>query len=289
MNRGTFSDAALVLLGHGTSESEDAAAPVYQHAAALRARGLFASVHEAFWKQSPRLAEVLASVAAPRVFLVPLFMSEGYFSGREIPRELGFELTDDLASRVRRRGAQTLAYCRPIGTHERMSRVVLARAREVVERFPFPRPPPAAETTLFLAGHGTARAERSRQSVEEHVHRLRAMGLFAAVHGIFLEESPRIGACYALAATRNVVLVPFFLSDGPHTQEDIPQQLGEPESVVRARRAAGQPAWRNPTERHGRRVWFAGAVGTAPEVADVILERVSELAGLARSETAGAG
>lgn len=289
MTHEAFSDAALVLLGHGTTESEDAAAPVYQHAAALRARALFASVHEAFWKQPPRVAEVLDTVTAPRVFIVPLFMSEGYFSGQVIPRDLGFALTQEDASRVRRRGGHTLVYCRAVGTHPRMTDVVLARARKIVEQFPFPRPPPTGETTLFLAGHGTERAESSRQSVEEHVRRIRATGLYAAVHGIFLEESPRIGECYALATTRNVVIVPFFLSDGPHTQEDIPIQLGEPERVVRARRTAGRPAWRNPTERHGKRVWFASAVGTAPEVVEVILERVSELAGLAQSEGARAG
>lgn len=281
MNRESFGDAALVLLGHGTSESEDAAAPVYQHAATLRARGLFASVHEAFWKQSPRVAEVLAGLATARVFIVPLFMSEGYFSAQVIPRELGFELTEDAASRVQRRGPRTLVYCRPVGTHERMADVALARAREVVERFPFPRPPPPSETTLFIAGHGTERTESSRQSVERLVERIRATGLYAAVHGIFLEESPRIGECYSFATTRNLVIVPFFLGEGPHTQEDIPVQLGEPESVVRARRAAGQPAWRNPTERRDRRVWYASPVGTAPEVAEVILERVREQAALA--------
>lgn len=281
MNRESFADAALVLLGHGTSESEDAGAPVYQHAAALRGRGLFGSVHEAFWKQSPRVAEVLAGLAAARMFIVPLFMSEGYFGTQVIPRELGFTLTEAAASRVRRRGGQRMVYCRPVGTHERMGDVVLARAREVVERFPFPRPPPPEDTTLFIAGHGTERVESSRQSVEQLVGRIRALGRFAAVHGIFLEESPRIGACYELAATRNVVIVPFFLGEGPHTQQDIPVQLGEPEPVVRARRGAGQPAWRNPTERRGRRVWYSSPVGTAAEVAEVILDRVRELAALA--------
>ncbi|MDW8310559.1 MAG: CbiX/SirB N-terminal domain-containing protein, partial [Verrucomicrobiales bacterium] len=167
-------------------------------------------------------------------------------------------------------------------THQRMSEVVCARARQVVEQFRVPRPPQPAETTLFIAGHGTERSEQSRKSVEELVGRIRALGMYAAVHGIFLEEAPRISECFNLAATRNVVIVPFFLGEGPHTQEDIPMQLGEPERVVRARRTAGQPAWRNPTERHGRRVWYARPAGTAPEVAGVIIERVVELAAAAQ-------
>jgi sirohydrochlorin cobaltochelatase len=95
-----------------------------------------------------------------------------------------------------------------------------------------------------------------------------------------MEESPRIGDCSALAQTRNVVVVPFFISDGLHTQEDIPMLLGEPERVVRQRLASGQPPWRNPTERHGKRVWYSKAVGTEPHIAEVILERVQEMAGV---------
>jgi sirohydrochlorin cobaltochelatase len=41
---------------------------------------------------------------------------------------------------------------------------------------------------------------------------------------------------------------------------------------------AGQPPWRNPTERNGKLIWYSGAVGSAPEIADVILERVCEAA-----------
>jgi sirohydrochlorin cobaltochelatase len=75
-----------------------------------------------------------------------------------------------------------------------------------------------------------------------------------------------------LGTARNAVLVPFFISDGLHTREDIPRMLGEPEAIVRRSLEARQPTWRNPTEREGRRLWVAGAVGTEPLLADVILE-----------------
>jgi sirohydrochlorin cobaltochelatase len=54
--------------------------------------------------------------------------------------------------------------------------------------------------------------------------------------------------------------------------------LGEPEKMVKARHAAGQPTWRNPTEKHGKLFWYSPAVGTEPQLADVILERVREAA-----------
>ena len=73
-----------------------------------------------------------------------------------------------------------------------------------------------------------------------------------------------------------MVIVPFFLSDGLHTMEDIPVLLGEPERIVKQRLAAGQLTWRNPTERNGKLVWYSPAVGTAPRIVEVILARVRE-------------
>ena len=104
------------------------------------------------------------------------------------------------------------------------------------------------------------------------------MNQYASVQAIFMEESPRIAECYQLATTKNLVVVPFFISDGLHTQEDIPVLLGEAKPVVEQRLVAGQPAWRNPTEKNGKRVWYSPAIGSEPHLADVILERVREAA-----------
>jgi sirohydrochlorin cobaltochelatase len=274
VNGENFSEAALVVLGHGTAQNDSSAAPVYQHAAELRRRKIFAAVHEAFWKQEPQIKKVLAELSAPRVFIAPLFISEGYFSDEVIPRELGF------ASGFSTLNLQpsTLFYCRPVGTHDSMARVLLARANEIVETFPFPRAPKPRDITLFIAGHGTKKNENSRKAIERQVGLLRALNLYAAVHAIYLEESPRIADYPALAQTKYVVVVPFFISDGLHTQEDIPVLLGEAKRAVEQRLDAGQPAWRNPTEKNGKLVWYSPAIGSEPHLADVILERVREAA-----------
>jgi sirohydrochlorin cobaltochelatase len=275
-----YADATLVVLGHGTTLNAESGAPVFQHAAALRERNCFAAVREAFWKQEPQIKAVLAGVTTPRAFIVPLFISEGYFSEEVIPRELGFRGEGREFSRVRSEAGRTQYYCRALGTHESMTEVLLARALEVATRFPFPRAPRPQDTTLFVAGHGTEQNENSRKAIERQVELLRNRNLYAAVEGVFMEESPRIGDCYTLAATRQVVVVPFFISEGLHTQEDIPVMLGEPKHVVQQRRQRGQPAWRNPTERKGKLVWYAASVGSAPQMTNVILERVAEAARL---------
>lgn len=285
-----FSDAALVLIGHGSTQNPDSGDPVFQHAAELRRRHLFAQVREGFWKQEPRLASAMPELAELRIFLVPLFTSEGYFSENVIPRALGFAAGGmEKSKRVSERGRQKLFYCRPVGSHESMTNILLARAHQVVEKFPFPRQPRPADITLFIAGHGTQQNEHSRGAVERQAELIRAKGVYAGVHGVFLEEEPRISACYQLASTKNIVVVPFFISDGLHVQEDIPVMLGEPERLVQQRLKLGQAPWRNPTERQGKLVWLASAVGSDPFLAEVILERVREAAAWSPSNRGGDG
>jgi sirohydrochlorin cobaltochelatase len=290
VNGKNFSDAVLVVLGHGTTQNDDSAAPVFQHAAELRRRNIFAAVREAFWKQEPQIKKVLPEISASRVFIVPLFISEGYFSDEVIPRELGFSEHSTPINReqalnpVKGRGPHgalrpqqsTIYYCLPVGSHDSMTQVLLARAGEIVEKFPFPRAPKPKDITLFIAGHGTEKNANSRKAIERQVELIRAMNLYAGVHVIFMEESPRIADCYKLARTKNLVVVPFFISDGLHTQEDIPVMLGEAQRTVRQRLATGQPTWRNPTEKNGKLVWYSPAIGSEPHMADVILERVKE-------------
>jgi sirohydrochlorin cobaltochelatase len=285
VSQNDFSDAALVLLGHGSTVNDTAGEVVFQHARELRSRNLFAVVREAFWKQDPKIKDVLANlriadipvgaISANRIFIVPLFISEGYFSDDVIPRELGFKSEDELDfSRKQQRGSQTLYYCQPIGTHDSMTAVLLERAREVVEKNPFPRAPKAKDLTLFIAGHGAEQNENSRASIQHQANVIRAQNLYAGVHAVFLEEAPKVSECFYLAETRHIVVVPFFISEGMHTQEDIPVMLGDSKRIVQQRLGMCQPPWRNPTERNGKLIWYSSIVGTHVKVAEIILERV---------------
>ena len=275
VNGENFSDDVLLVLGHGTVLNDNSAAPVFQHAAELRRRKIFAEVREAFWKQEPQIKKVLAGISAPRIFIAPMFISEGYFSSQIIPKELGFSFPENLKLKTE---SSEIFYCKPVGSHDSMTKVLLARAKKIVEKFPFPRAPKNSDITLFIAGHGTEKNENSRKAIERQVELIRAQKFYAEVHAIFLEESPRISDCYQIVQTKNMVIVPFFISDGLHTQEDIPVLLGETKKNVEQRIASGQPTWRNPTEKNGKFVWYSPAVGSAPEIGDVILERIREAA-----------
>ena len=273
VNNENFADSTLVILGHGTELNDQSAAPVFQHAAELRRRKIFREVREAFWKQEPQIKKVLAETAASRIFIAPLFISEGYFASEVIPEALGFD-----ATRITHHASRITFYCNPVGSHESMTKVIFSLAAGIARKFPFPRAPKPAETTLFIAGHGTERNANSRKAIERQVELIRTQKTYAAVHAVFMEEEPRIAGCHLLAQTKYCVVVPFFISDGLHAVEDIPVLLGEPERVVKARLAAGQPTWRNPTEKHGKLFWYSPSVGTEPLLADVIMERVQEAA-----------
>jgi sirohydrochlorin cobaltochelatase len=152
--------------------------------------------------------------------------------------------------------------------------VLQARAREVVGNEAIA--PPPDQTTLFIAGHGTGNNENSRQAIERQVGLLRGQGLYADVQPCFMEEDPRVTGCARVATTPNVIVVPFFISDGLHSFEDIPVMLGESPQVVQERMRAGVPTWKNPTEVNGKRIWYSSSVGREPGLAEVILQRVRE-------------
>jgi sirohydrochlorin cobaltochelatase len=161
-----------------------------------------------------------------------------------------------------------------------MTEILLARADEALAgNAASGAAPSRAETALCIAGHGTPKNENSRKAIEHQAELLRARNIYAEVHAVFMEEEPRVSDCYRLTRWPDIVVVPFFISDGLHTFEDIPVMLGESAKVVRERMRRGEPAWINPTERHGKRLWYARSVGTEPHLAEVILQRVREAAG----------
>src|ERR687890_2443495 len=117
---------ALVIVGHGSHLNEDSSLPVYKHAARIRATGEFDEVAECFWKEEPSMRHVLDTVESEEVYVVPAFISEGYFTQQVIPRELG------LAGTETRRGAKTVRYAGPLGTFEGMPDVILERAENLM-------------------------------------------------------------------------------------------------------------------------------------------------------------
>jgi len=278
---------ALVLLGHGTVLNQDSCTTVLRHAESLRMMGLFGQVEAAFWKQEPGIQNVLNLISASRVFIVPMFISDGYFSGHVIPEALGFSRKTSLSNslenhcRVLCQSGRTLYYTEPVGTHSEMTKVLLQSAEEAVRKFPVPHMPPRSEITLLIAGHGTPRNPDSRKSVERQADLISRMDIYAAVHPVFMEEEPLIANWRQCTHTPYAVVAPCFIGEGLHVTEDIPVLLGEPEHLVRERLAKHLPSWPNPLEKQGVLIWYAASAGANKLLAEVILARVAQAAATA--------
>lgn len=272
-----FRSAALLIVGHGSTVNPASSAPSLAQANALRARGLFREVACCFWKEEPSFRDALLFFSDPEireVYVVPNFISEGYFTQTIIPREL--ELTGRLTTRP---SGQVWKYCEPVGNHPGVTDLLLRRAHELA--------PEAAEaaTSLLIVGHGTALNDQSAVAAKREVQKIGALGRYASVQSAYLEEPPLIADWLSLTNTPNVLVVPFFISDGLHSYEDIPALLGI-EKEDAATRPGGFRA--NPHRLHGRALYYASAIGTAPEFAEILVAQAEDFEAAALDLSASA-
>ena len=257
-------DSALLIIGHGSTLNPDSSAPTHQHAEAIRARGIFKEVVCAFWKEEPSMTEVFESVDSGEIYVVPNFISEGYFCQQVLPRELR------LTGPTTLRDGRVAHYCDPVGIHPNMTRLLMQRADEVAPGVP------RAETSLIIVGHGTNLNENSTKAIQDQVKLIREGGYgFAAVLDAYMEEAPFVADWHTLTSTPNVIVVPFFIADGLHSFQDIPVLLGI-ESEVGAAASELEVFRQNPISLHGRNLYYSSAIGTEPHLADVILDQVMD-------------
>ncbi len=259
-------DSALLIVGHGSTVNPDSSAPSLAQAAALRGRDLFREVACCFWKEEPSMRDALFFFDDPEirvVYVVPNFISEGYFTQTVIPREL--ELDGRLTTRS---NGQTWKYCEPVGNHPTVTELLLQRAQEIAPGVP------EAETTLFIVGHGTALNDNSAIAAKREVEKIAARGRYASVQNAYMEEAPLISDWASLTKTPNAVVVPFFIADGLHSYQDIPVLLGiEPEPTAAA--SQHEIFRQNPHQLRDHALYYASAIGTEPQFADIIAAQVA--------------
>lgn len=210
------------------------------------------------------MREIFESVEGTVVYIVPNFISEGYFCQQVLPRELRLD------GPVTHRDGRTFCYCDPVGIHPNMTRLLLQRADEVAPGVP------REQTSLVIVGHGTSLNENSTKAIQEQVRLIREGGYgFAEVIDAYMEEAPLVSDWVQLTSAPNVVVVPFFIADGLHSFQDIPVLLGmekEPGKALSEMEVFRQ----NPIEMHGRHLYYSGAIGTEPLLAEVILDQVRD-------------
>ncbi len=256
--------AALIIVGHGSTLNPDSSAPTHLHADSIRQSRQFREVACCFWKEEPSMREVYESIDSEVIYIVPNFISEGYFCQQVLPRELR------LTGPITHRDGKTIHYCDPVGIHPNMTRLLLQRADEVAPSVP------RSETSLIIVGHGTNLNENSTKAIQDQVKLIHEGGYgFAEVIDTYMEEAPFVADWHKLTTAPNVVVVPFFIADGLHSFQDIPVLLGMEKETGKA--LSQMDVFRhNPIEMQGRHVYYSSAIGTERLMAEVILDQVRD-------------
>ena len=256
--------AALIIVGHGSTVNPDSSAPTHRHADKIRQMGLFHEVACCFWKEEPNMREVFEMVESEVIYIVPNFISEGYFCQQVLPRELR------LNGPTTQRDGRTIHYCDPVGIHPNMTRLLIQRADEIAPHVP------REQTSLVIVGHGTNLNENSTKAIQDQVALIRGGHYgFAEVVDAYMEEAPFVADWAKLTTAPNVVVVPFFIADGLHSFQDIPVLLGMREETGATLSELGV-FHQNPHELQDRLLYYSGAIGTEALMADVILDQVKD-------------
>jgi sirohydrochlorin cobaltochelatase len=248
-------NAALLIVGHGSTVNPASSTPTLMHAATIRSRNIFADIACCFWKEEPSLRDALFFFRDPairEVYVVPNFISEGYFTRTVIPREL--ELSGPETERA---NGQIWKYCEPVGSHQSMTDHLLDRAREIAPGVH------EDEAALLIVAHGTSLNDNSAVAAKEQAEKIRQLGRYSEVLNVYMEEAPLVSDWANLTKSKNVVVVPFFISDGLHSYEDIPALLG-----IEAKTGGEH-------QLQGRSIFYSTAIGTDSRFADVIIEQAA--------------
>lgn len=232
---------ALILVAHGDRGGEGENRAVFDHAARLKRSVPSWEVRAGVLNGNPSLEDALAGAAAfESIHVVPMLMSEGYFTETVIPSRL---------SAVRRDGEPDRFIVHPaIGVTHAVSDLAASLAREGAAHIGcLP-----GQVAVLLAGHGARTNGRARQAIEEHARYLRAKDTFARVDTAYLEEAPFLTDVVAKLNCPTVV-VGMFISDGLHAGEDVPALLKQ------------APC---------HRIHYTGAIGGHPALSDMIAREV---------------
>ena len=243
-----MSEVALILAGHGSHISANTAGVVWACVDHLRQQGVADEITACFWKEPPAFSQVLDTVEAENVVIVPLFTARGYFTQQVLPSEMG------LCGPSTRRGERRIILTPTIGEHERLASIVDQRLRRTIERFDLS----TWDTAIAVIGHGTRRNRASRDTARDQAERLRQAGYASEVVAVYLDDEPDIPSVYQSTRAPNIIALPYFLAAGSHVGMDVPRALGITGSSE---------------EEHvnGRTVYYCDPVGADASLSDVVL------------------
>jgi sirohydrochlorin ferrochelatase len=198
----------LLIVSHGERGGARDDRFAYGLVERLRGAAGFADVQACFLSKEPSLKTVSAALPPGPVVIYPLFMADGYFVNKAIPRQLPSHEDRDLTVLT------------PLGLNPRLPGLVAQLAVDAARAAGVDK----ATHELLLAAHGSKHEPASRLATEHLAERLRQQHVFAGVSVSFLEEAPFVSDQLA-AITRPVIVAGLFAGQGMHGAGDVPQAV----------------------------------------------------------------
>lgn len=244
-----MSGTALILAGHGSHVSANTAGVVWGYVDRLRNWGVADEVAACFWKEAPAISQVLDTVEAVDVVIVPVFTARGYFTSEVIPTEFGIADGDKF------RPGRRIRLTPPVGEHPHMQSLVERQLRATIERYDLS----PDLTAAAIIGHGTRRNRQSRDTARHQAQRIRELNWLSEVVDVYLDDEPDIPSVYQATSAENIIALPYFLAEGSHVRIDVPRALGiaDPDGV---------------NQVNGRSVYYCEPVGADESICQVILD-----------------
>jgi len=154
---------------------------------------------------APGRLEKEVAALPPGSVLFPMFMADGWFVGRVLPKRLGDARVEILP---------------PLGFDPDLPALAAGLVRTHLAGASWPE----AGSTLLLAAHGSARGPRAAQSARAFADQLSTLMPGLAIVTGFVEEAPFVQDAARGLGPRAVCL-PYFALEGDHCRKDIPEAL----------------------------------------------------------------
>ncbi len=246
---------SIVLIGHGSSNDQAAETALKEHAITLRQSNRYGTVLCHFLASD----EPVPDLPMGEVYLLPFFMSDGYFVQQKIPDIFGLQ-NGEVISEDRQ-----IYQCEAIGVDPSLSRIFKNMADEICRTNSYKE----EDVAVLIVAHGSTKSSASREAAILQARHLTEQGGFLSVGTAFLEEEPSVAGWLKTNKLPDgpMIVLGMFAAEGPHAMSDVPEQIAL--AITNGDFAS---------EKQAGPLIYAGVVGTRPEIIRLIQESVSKRA-----------
>jgi len=199
------------------------------------------------------------------VFLIPFFMSNGFFVQEKIPALFG------LNEFKRVENNRSLYQCDALGVDPELSTILEKMAIEACLKIG----QATKDVDIILIAHGSSKNPASSEAAKLQVRALESRNQFGAVTAAFLDEAPHMEDVLSncLREQKIGVCLGLFAAQGPHAADDVPSAI-ENALEKYAEKPAEEAAEKAAEESRGE-IHYGGVVGTRPEIVRLIQDSIS--------------